>query len=182
MPVMVAAALVVSDGDREVLERWARSSTEPHRRVVQAKGLLLAADGVANEEIARRCATTPDTVRRWRARFETDGVDGVGVIAPGRGRKSWLPEGVTVAEVVRVTREEVPDDTSTHWSTRTLGERFGIGKDTVARIWRDHQLKPWRVDTFKLSNDRRFEEKLVDVVGLYMNPPERAMEIGRAHV
>jgi hypothetical protein len=114
-------------------------------------------------------------VRRWRTRFEAEGVDGVGVIAPGRGRKSWLPEGVTVAEVVRVTREELPDDTSTHWSTRTLAERFGIGKDTVARIWRDHQLKPWRVDTFKLSNDRRFEEKLVDVVGLYMNPPERAM-------
>ena len=101
--------------------------------------------------------------------------NGVGVIAPGRGRKSWLPEGVTVAEILRVTRcTETPDDTSTHWSTRTLAERFGIGKDTVARVWRDHQLKPWRVDTFKISNDRRFEEKVVDVVGLYMNPPERA--------
>ena len=101
-------------------------------------------------------------VRRWRARFEVEGVGGVGVIAAGRGRKSWLPAGVTVAEVVRVTREETPDDTSTHWSTRTLGERFGIGKDTVARIWRDHGLKPWRVDTFKISTDRRFEEKLVE--------------------
>ena len=175
MPVMVAAALVVSDVDRGVLERWARSTVEPHRRVVQAGGLLLAAGGVANEEIARQCATTPDTVRRWRARYMEFGVDGVGVIASGRGRKSWLPAGVSVAEVVRVTREETPDDTSTHWSTRTLAERFGIGKDTVARIWRDHGLKPWRVDTFKISNDKRFEEKLVDVVGLYMNPPERAM-------
>jgi len=175
MPVVVAAALVVSEEQREVLSRWARSSVESHRRVVQARGLLLAAEGVANEEIARRCSTTPDTVRRWRARFGVDGVDGVGVIAPGRGRKSWLPEGVTVAEVVRVTREESPADTSTHWTTRSLAERFGIGKDTVARIWRDHELKPWRVDTFKLSNDPRFEEKLVDVVGLYMNPPERAM-------
>jgi transposase len=175
MPVMIAAALVVSDEDRVVLERWARSTVEPHRRVVQAKALLLAGDGVANEEIARRCETTPDTVRRWRARFVEAGVDGVGVIASGRGRKSWLPDGVTVAEVVRVTREELPDDTSTHWSTRSLAERFGIGKDSVARIWRDHQLKPWRVETFKLSNDRRFEDKLVDVVGLYMNPPERAM-------
>lgn len=175
MPVMVAAALVVSDEQRAVLSGWARSSVESHRRVVQARGLLLAAEGVANEEIARRCSTTPDTVRRWRARFEVDGVAGVGVIAAGRGRKSWLPAGVTVAEVVRVTREESPGDTSTHWTTRSLAERFGIGKDTVARIWRDHELKPWRVDTFKLSNDRRFEEKLVDVVGLYMNPPERAM-------
>ena len=64
------------------------------------------------------------------------------------------------AEIVRVTREETPDDTSTHWSTRTLAERFGIGKDTVARVWRDHNIKPWRVDTFKISNDRRFEEKV----------------------
>jgi transposase len=96
----------------------------------------------------------------------------VGRIAPGRGRKSWLPEG-TVAEVVRVTREETPDDTSTHWTTRSLAERFGIGKEAVARIWRDHRLKPWRVETFKPSTDPRFEE-LVDVVGLYLNPPERA--------
>jgi transposase len=174
MPVMVAAALEMSDGARTELERVARSTTEPHRRVVQARGLLLAADGVANEEIARRCGTTPDTVRRWRARFIETGVAGVGVIAAGRGRKSWLPEGVTVAEIVRVTREEKPDDTSTHWTTRTLADRFGIGKDTVARVWQDHKLKPWRVDTFKVSNDRRFEEKLVDVVGLYLNPPHKA--------
>jgi transposase len=174
MPVMVAAALVVSDEDRVVLERWSRSTVEPHRRVVQARGLLLAADGVANEEIARRCDTTPDTVRRWRVRYVDAGIAGVGTIAPGRGRKSWLPDGVSVAEIVRVTREETPDDTSTHWSTRTLAERFGIGKDTVARVWRDHNIKPWRVETFKISNDRRFEEKVVDVVGLYMNPPERA--------
>src|SRR3954466_6478559 len=126
MPVMVAAALEVSEGDREVLGRWSRSSTEPHRRVVQSRALLLAAEGVANEEIARRCETTPDTVRRWRDRFMTTGIAGVGGIAPGRGRKSWLPDGVTVSEVVRVTREERPDDTSTHWSTRTLAERFGI--------------------------------------------------------
>ena len=102
MPVMVAAALVVSDEDRGVLERWVRSTVESRRRVLQARGLLLAADGVANEEIARQCSTTPDTVRRWRARFEAVGVGGVGVIASGRGRKSWLPEGVSVKEVVRV--------------------------------------------------------------------------------
>ncbi len=171
---MVAPVLKVTDEQRRELEAMSRSSSIPHRKVVQAKGLLLAADGVANEEIARRSHTTPDTVRRWRARFDDQGVAGVGVIAKGRGRRSWLPEG-TVAEVVRVTLEETPDDTSTHWTTRSLAERLGIGKDTVARIWRDHHLKPWRVDTFKVSNDPRFEEKLVDVVGLYMNPPERAV-------
>ena len=98
---------------------------------------------------------------------------GVGVIAKGQGRKPALPEG-TVAEIVRVTCHEAPDDTSTHWTTRSLAKRFGIGKDAIARVWADHNLKPWRVNNFKLSSDPRFEEKLVDVVGFYMNPPARA--------
>ncbi|MBW3648926.1 MAG: IS630 family transposase [Actinobacteria bacterium] len=164
----------MSADQRSELEMMARSTSLPHRAVVQAKALLLAGHGVANEEIARRCETTPDTVRRWRARFGEQGVEGVGVIAKGRGRKPWLAEG-TVAEVVRVTREEVPPDGSTHWTTRLLAARFGIGKDSVARIWRDHNLKPWRVKIFKLSNDPHFEDKLVDVVGLYLNPPQRAV-------
>lgn len=168
-----APPLSLSDSDRAELEVMARSTVLAHRKVIQAKALLWAAEGVANAEIARRCGTTPDTVRRWRARFAEQGPEGVGVIAPGRGRRSWLPEGM-VAEVVRVTLEETPEDTSTHWTTRSLADRLGIGKDTVARIWRAHNLKPWRVDTFKLSTDPRFEEKLVDVVGLYLNPPERA--------
>jgi len=146
----------------------------PHRTVVRARALLAAGDGVANYEIARRVGVSANSIRKWRARFAEEGLDNFGRIAEGRGRKSWLPEG-TVAEVVRVTREESPPDTSTHWTTRSIGKRFGIGKDSVARIWRDHDLKPWRVDTFKVSNDPRFEEKLVDVVGLYMNPPERAV-------
>jgi transposase len=174
MPIVTAAPLVMNDGQRGWLERVAGSSSLPHRQVVQARALLLAADGVATNEVARQCGTTNNSVRAWRRRFERDGVDGVGRIAPGRGRRSWLPEG-TVAEVVRVTREETPDDTSTHWTTRSLAERLGIGKDSVARIWRDHQLKPWRTDTFKVSNDPEFEAKLVDVVGLYLNPPERAV-------
>jgi transposase len=174
MPLVIAHPIKMSDDQRVALVSMAKSSSLPHRSVTQAKALLLAADGVANEEIARRCATTPDTVRRWRARFESHGVEGVGKIAAGRGRKSWLPEG-TVSEVVRVTMHESPDDNSTHWTTRTLAKRLRIGKDTVARIWRDHGLRPWKVDTFKVSNDPHFEEKLVDVVGLYMDPPERAV-------
>lgn len=146
----------------------------PHRAVVQAKALLWAADGVANEEIARRSDADSDTVRRWRRRFTRTGMAGVGVIAKGRGRKPRLAEG-TVAEVVRVTQHERPADGATHWTTRSLARRFGIGKDAVARIWSDHDLEPWKVETFKVSNDPRFEDKLVDVVGLYMNPPERAV-------
>ena len=171
---MAAPPLPMSADQREALELMTRSSSLPHRQVVQAKGLLLAADGVANEEIARRCSTAPDTVRRWRRRFAEKGVGGVGKIAPGRGRKSWLPDG-TVAAVVHDTLHAKPDDGSTHWTTRLMAARHGIGKDTVARIWRDHGLKPWKVDTFKISNDPLFEEKLVDVVGLYLNPPERAV-------
>jgi transposase len=174
MPLVIAPALDVSTEQRDELEAMARSSVLPHRQVIQAKGLLLAADGVANEEIARRCSTTPDAVRRWRRRFVEKGVAGVGRIAPGRGRKAWLPEG-TVEAVVHDTLHAKPDDGSTHWTTRSMAARHGIGKDSVARIWRDHQLKPWKVDTFKLSNGPDFEAKLVDVVGLYLNPPERAV-------
>ncbi len=174
MPVVIAEPLSVSEEQRGVLERMARSSSLPHRKVVQAKALLMASDGVATNEVARRCATTADSVRSWRRRFVVQGVDGVGRIAAGRGRKSWLPEG-TVAAVVADTLQAKPDDGSTHWTTRLMAVRHGIGKDTVARIWRDHELKPWKVDTFKISNDPLFEAKLVDVVGLYLNPPERAV-------
>ncbi len=174
MPVVVAPALVLSCDDRAALAVMARSSTLPHRTVVQARGLLLAGDGVANEEIARRCSTTSDTVRRWRAKFEAGGIDAVGSIAPGRGRKPEIAQEVIDA-IVHDTLHTVPDDGSTAWSTRTMGERHGVGKDTVARIWKARKLRPWRTETFKLSNDPRFEEKLIDVVGLYLDPPERAV-------
>lgn len=171
---MTAVAMPVTDEQRAQLERMAASALLPHRRVVQAKALLWAADGIANEDIARRSEVDSDTVRRWRARFAEQGIAGVGRIAKGRGRKSSLPPG-TVEEVLRLTHKEKPADGSTHWSTRTLAARVGIGKDAVAKIWADHNLKPWKVETFKVSNDPRFEEKLVDVVGLYLNPPARAV-------
>jgi hypothetical protein len=108
----------------------------------------------------------------------------VGVVAEGRGRRPWLPEGL-VAEVVRVTLTEKPADGSTHWSTRTLAKRMGISHGAVANIWRDHELRPWKTDTYKLSTDPDFESKLVDVVGLYLDPPAKAVvvcvdESGRA--
>ena len=174
MPVRTAEPLAMSGEQRTALEAMARSSSLSHRQVVQAKALLLAAEGVATNEVARRCSTTDTSVRAWRRRFAELGVAGVGRIAPGRGRRSWLAEG-TVAAVVHDTLHAKPDDGSTHWTTRLMAERHGIGKDTVARIWRDHGLKPWKVDTFKISNDPHFEDKLVDVVGLYLNPPERAV-------
>jgi transposase len=174
MPVMIAAPLRVTRAERGELERMARSTVLPHRMVVQARGLLLAVQGVANNQVARECDTTPDTVRRWRAKFEAGRVAAVGSIAPGRGRKPVIDQD-TIDAIVIDTLHTVPDDGSTAWSTRTLAERYQVGKDTVARIWKARNLRPWRVETFKLSKDPDFEAKLVDVVGLYLNPPQRAV-------
>ena len=142
--------------------------------MIEARGLLLAADGVSTRRIAIDLGVSPDRVRRWRARFDEQGVAGVGRIAPGRGRKPSLPAG-TVAEIVRLTLEERPADGSTQWSTRTLAARVGVHRETVRQVWLDHGLRPWRMETFKLSNDPQFEAKLVDVVGLYLDPPDRAV-------
>ena len=148
--VTTAPPLAMTDEQRAALEKVARSTTLGHRKVIQAKALLLAADGVGTNEVARLCHTSNESVRAWRRRFEAQGVEGVGRIAKGRGRRSWLPEG-TVSRVVHDTLHELPDDGSTHWTTRLMAKRFGIGKDTVARIWKDHNLKPWKLETFKIS-------------------------------
>jgi transposase len=166
--------LELSDEQRVALETMVRSSSLPHRAVVQARGLLLAAEGVANNEIARRCDTTPNAVRRWRARFAEAGVAGVGVIAPGRGRKPTVRAEVAAA-VVHATLHEAPPGDEPQWSTRLMADRFGIGKDTVARIWRARGIRPHCVETFKVSTDPAFEDKLTDIVGLYLDPPKRAV-------
>ncbi len=171
---LAAPPLHVTTEQRAVLTRLSRSHSLPHRTVLQAKALLMSADGEAVYEVARRLGVDSNSVRRWRRQFEVEGIEGVGVIAPGRGRKPSLPEG-TVADVVSLTMNELPDDGSTQWSTRTLATHVGISHDTVARIWKDHGLKPWKTDGFKVSGDPHFEDKLVDVVGLYMNPPQRAV-------
>jgi DNA-binding NarL/FixJ family response regulator/transposase len=163
MPTLVAAALPVSVEQRDELTTMAGSAVLPHRIVVQAQALLMAADGIANQQIARSCAVDSDTVRRWRARFARSGLDGVGAIANGRGRRSSLPAD-TVAEVLRLTQHERPPGGAMRWSTRALASRVGIGKDAVARIWAEHDLTPWKVDTFTFSNDP--SRTPTDVVGL----------------
>src|SRR4051812_5672218 len=160
--------------DRVVVERLARSTSAPHRKVVQARALLRLADGASVRSTAKSIGSHPDTVTRWRDRYALLGPDGIGVIAEGRGRKPEIPDAVVEA-IVTDTTTTVPRDGSTCWTTRTLGARHGVGKDTVARIWRARNLRPWQVDTFKLSNDPQFEAKLIDVVGLYVDPPERAV-------
>jgi transposase/transposase-like protein len=163
----------VSSADRVVLERLSRSTTVPHRKVMQARALLALADGRSVRSTAAALGSYPNTVSRWRDCYLAGGVAAVGVIAPGRGRKPEIA-AETIEAIVSDTLQTVPDDGSLAWSTRTMAQRHGVGKDTVARIWRARNLRPWRVETFKLSQDPDFEAKLVDVVGLYLDPPERA--------
>ena len=168
-----AAPLVMSSGQRESLMVLARSSTATHREVKRARVLLLAADGVANSHIATTVGVTPATVRAWRERFAGEGLSKFGQVREGRGRKPGITAD-KVEEIVRLTQHEKPSG-QTHWSCRTMATQVGVSPATVQRIWSGRGLKPHLVKTFKLSNDPLFEEKLIDVVGLYLNPPEKAV-------
>ena len=168
-----ATRLGLSDGQREVLETLVRSHTSEHQLVQRARVLLLAADGVSNVEIAQTVGVSRPTVLAWRAQFEAQGLTRFGQVAAGRGRKASISEE-KIAEIVELTLHHKPDG-ETHWSCRSMAQRAGVSSATVQRIWSARGLKPHRVDAFKLSNDKRFEEKLVDVVGLYLNPPDKAV-------
>jgi transposase len=164
---------MVTAAQREVLETLSRSQTAAHRDVQRAKALLMASDGLATTRVAKEIGVSPATVTRWRECFEHEGLNGSVKIRPGRGRKpSIRPE--KVAEIVHATLHEKPPG-ETHWSCRSMARAHGVSHTTVQKIWAARGLKPHRVETFKLSQDRRFEEKLCDVVGLYMNPPDRAI-------
>jgi transposase len=156
-----------------VLEKLIRSHTAPHRDVQRARVLLMASDGFANTRIAGEVGVSAATVMNWRERFSEDGLKHFCSVRPGRGRKPSIPQE-KVEEIVRATLHESPPG-ETHWSCRTMAARAGVSAATVQRIWAARGLQPHRVETFKLSNDPRFEEKLVDVVGLYLNPPEKAV-------
>lgn len=162
-------------GDRETLERWIRSRTAPRRVVERARILLASADGLGNAEICAEVGVSHPTVTRVLNRYEANGLVAVTKDLPRSGRpKVHDPEKVE-AEIVRRTLEtKPPADVATHWSTRLMAKEFGVSQTTVWRIWRTHGLKPHRVVTFKLSKDPLFVEKLRDVVGLYLNPPDRA--------
>jgi len=141
--------------------------------VRRAQALLLAAAGEANTRIAAQLGVTVVTVRAWRERFVQAGLADLGVVRPGRGRKPEIA-AEKIEAIVRATLHEKPPG-ETHWSCRSMAKAQGVSPATVQRIWSARGLKPHRVETFKLSNDKHFEEKLVDVVGLYLNPPEHAI-------
>jgi transposase len=165
--------LEISAGQRQVLEVLSRSQTAPHRQVQRAKALLLAGDGLANTRIGQRVGVSPATVAAWRERFARDGVSKLGKVRSGRGRKPAISQA-KIDEIVDLTLNSTPEG-ETHWSCRSMGKKVGVSKDTVQRVWTARGLKPHLVKTFKLSNDPKFEEKLIDVVGLYLNPPDNAI-------
>ena len=158
---------------RAELETLARSTSRPYGEVRHAKALLLAADGVPNSQIAERVGVGRGSVLAWRSRFEAGGVERIGKVAKGRGRKRSISQE-TIEMVVHDTLHSTPP-AETHWSCRSMAAHAGISKATVQKIWSSRGIKPHLVRTFKLSNDPRFEAKLVDVVGLYLDPPERAV-------
>jgi transposase len=166
-------ALLLEEGQRDVLEVLARSTAVPHREVVRAQALLLATEGLANTAIAAQVGVAPSSVVAWRDRFASDGLAKFAQVRKGRGRKPEIPQE-KIDEIVRLTQESKPEG-ETHWSCRSMARTTGVSAATVQRVWHARGLKPHLVENFKLSNDKRFEEKLVDVVGLYVDPPEKAV-------
>ena len=169
----VAPAIVISDEDRQTLLRWSRGRQTPTRLVLRAKIVLLAAAGRLNQEIAAEMKTGMKTVCLWRRRFAESGLAGIEQDAP-RGGRPATSRAAIAAEIIRMTTTVKPP-AATHWSTRTLAAELGTSPAMVQRVWKAHRLQPHRTKTFKLSNDPQFAEKLVDVVGLYVNPPEHAI-------
>jgi transposase len=163
----------LAESQREVLHKLSRSRSAKHRDVQRAQALLLAFDGVANTRIGTEVGVSPTTVANWRRRFAEDGLGAFGPVRQGRGRKPSIP-AEKIEAIVHATLHEKPPS-ETHWSCRSMAKAQGVSPATVQRIWSARNIKPHRVKTFKLSNDRHFEEKLVDVVGLYLNPPENAI-------
>ena len=169
----IAPVVSVTTDQRKTLQGWARGRKTPSRLVLRAKIVLLAAEGKLNQDIAAELKTGMKTVCLWRGRFVKQGLAGIEKDAP-RGGRPATSRAALAAEIIRQTTTEKPP-AATHWSTRSLAAKLGTSHSMVGRVWRAQRLQPHRTQTFKLSNDKQFAEKLVDVVGLYLNPPDHAL-------
>ena len=168
-----ASALIMTEEQRKILGVWVRANTTPQRVVLRSRICLLAAEGVSHNAIAKRLNTSRPTVLLWTNRFREQGAPGLSEDAP-HGPSSRRLDAEKGRDIVEATLHTTPKD-ATHWSTRTMANAQGVSHTTVHRIWDAHGLQPHRVKTFKLSKDKRFVEKLTDVVGIYLNPPDKAV-------
>jgi transposase len=166
-------ALPISPQQKRTLEAWIAARKTPQRLVLRARIVLRAAAGAANHRLAGELRTSRPTVLLWRRRFQAGGLAALTEDAPGRGRKPQI-SAEKVKQIVEATLHQKPP-AATHWSTRTMARAQGVSQTMVRRIWDAHGLQPHRTRTFKLSRDPRFVEKLTDVVGLYLNPPDKAL-------
>jgi transposase len=171
MPNRSAAALTLREGDRERLTSMTRSSSMRAGLAQRARIVLMAAEGLPNTAIAERVGVSRPTVIGWRGRYERRGIRGL-CDEPRSGRPRTIDHRAVVAATLKPPPKKLG---VTHWSSRLLADRLGIGNATVARAWRDYGIQPWRVETFKFSTDPELVAKVTDVVGLYLAPPENAI-------
>lgn len=165
--------VILSEDQRKQLERWVSALGTPQQVALRCRIILSCAAGKREVETATEHDVARTTVRLWRERFNTQGLQALWQTAPGRGRKP-IYDSARIKEMINATLQSKPKG-STHWSCRTMAEAQGMSKSTVSNIWRSHNIKPHRSETFKLSGDPKFVEKLTDVVGLYLNPPDKAI-------
>ena len=168
-----AQKITLSEAEVKTLTKWSRGRSTPVRLMQRAQIVLAASEGSTNKEIAARLGLGRALVGRWRKRFAEHGLAGIEKDAPRGGRPPTRRNEVA-AEIVRRTVETKPDN-ATHWSTRMLARELGVSQSMVSRVWRAHELKPHLARNFKVSNDPYFVEKVTDVVGLYLDPPEDAL-------
>src|SRR5271157_6037549 len=169
----MALSSPLSGSERQQIRQWVVAHGTPQQVALRCRIVLAAADGQPDVAIARQLSVNRKTVILWRQRFSEQRLDGLSEVAPGRGRKPKYDID-KIAAIVDATLQTKPEG-MTHWSCRTMARSQGVSKSTINNIWQAHQLKPHRVETFKLSRDPKFLEKMTDVIGLYLNPPEQAM-------
>jgi transposase len=168
-----AEPITIRKGDRELMDEFLRGGNTPQKVAFRISIVLGAAAGIPNAQLARDLGTTKSSVLKWRGRFQDAGLEGILEDSPRSGRRKTISTEKEAA-IVQATLRTKPVQ-ATHWSTRSMGDAQGVSDTTVYRIWKAHRLQPHRVKTFKFSRDPLFVEKVRDVVGLYMNPPEKAL-------
>lgn len=169
----LAERIIFTPQEEATINRWSQGKSFPLRLVQRAQIIELAAQGIFNHDIAKRLDISRPTVQLWRERFLAFRLSGLEKDAPRPGRLPVISHK-KVMTIVNATINTTPSD-ATHWSTRSMAKAHGVSKDSIQRIWKQYNLKPHLIKTFKLSRDKRFLEKLYDVVGLYLNPPDKSI-------